>query len=383
MQAPKLLEMLQSLIETPSVSCTKTALDQSNLGVINQLAGWLESLGFKTVVHPLPNAPGKANLIATLGRGNGGLVLAGHTDTVPFDDSHWSQSPFELTERDDRLYGLGTCDMKGFFPIAIEAARQFAAGDLKAPLTIVATSDEETSMAGARCLEAADIPKARYAVIGEPTDFRPIFAHKGFSMLSISLQGSSGHSSDPDLGHNALDAMHCVMGELLTFRAQLAAAHRNTAFDVSVPTLNLGCLTAGDNPNRICDHADLQIDLRLLPGMDTTATLAALESRLARSAEAHGTTITMRPVSPPVAPFETPSDGKLVRTLERLSGGTAGTVAFGTEGPFLQALGMETVIFGPGSIDQAHQPDEYIAANRIQPAVDVLTRLIAEVCVHA
>ena len=142
--------MLQSLIETPSVSCTSAALDQSNIAVINELATWLESLGFKTPVQPLPNAPGKANLIATLGSGTGGLVLAGHTDTVPYDDAHWSQSPFALTERDGRLYGLGACDMKGFFPIAIEAARQFEGATLKAPLTIVATSDEESSMAGAR-----------------------------------------------------------------------------------------------------------------------------------------------------------------------------------------------------------------------------------------
>ena len=118
--------MLQSLIKTPSVSCTTAALDQSNLAVINELATWLESLGFRTTVQPLPNMPGKANLIATLGKGTGGLVLAGHTDTVPYDDAHWSQSPFALTERDGRFYGLGTCDMKGFFPIAIEAARQFA-----------------------------------------------------------------------------------------------------------------------------------------------------------------------------------------------------------------------------------------------------------------
>ena len=320
MSAPTLVEMLRSLVSTPSVSCTSAALDQSNLNVINELGGWLESLGFTTSVRPLPEKPGKANLIATLGQGSGGIVLAGHTDTVPFDDSHWTRSPFELTERDGRLYGLGTCDMKGFFPIAIEAARQFAGAELAAPLTIVATSDEESSMAGARALAAADIPQARFAIIGEPTDFKPIYAHKGFMMLSISLQGSSGHSSDPDLGRNALDAMHCVMGELLAFRAQLAAMHRNPIFDVAVPTLNLGCLRAGDNPNRICDHADLQIDLRLLPGMDTQAIIAALELRLARSAEAHGTTIRTSTVSAPVPPFATPSDGKLVRALERLSG---------------------------------------------------------------
>ena len=148
--------MLQSLVNAPSVSCTTTALDQSNLAVINELGTWLESLGFATTVQPLLDRPGKANLIATMGRGTGGLVLAGHTDTVPFDESRWTQSPFALTERDGRLYGLGTCDMKGFFPIALEAARQFSGATLKAPLTIVATSDEESSMAGARQLAAAD-----------------------------------------------------------------------------------------------------------------------------------------------------------------------------------------------------------------------------------
>ena len=382
MSAPKLTEMLRALVAAPSVSCTSSALDQSNLTVINELGTWLESLGFTTTVQPLADRPGKANLIATLGGGSGGLVLAGHTDTVPFDETRWTQNPFALTERDGRLYGLGTCDMKGFFPIAIEAARQFVSANLTAPLTIVATSDEESSMAGARQLAAADIPKARYAIIGEPTDFRPIYAHKGFMMLSISLQGASGHSSDPELGRNALDAMHCVMSELLAFRAQLAATHHSPGFHVAVPTLNLGCLSAGDNPNRICDHANLQIDLRLLPGMDTQATIAALEVRLARSAEAHGTEIRMSTVSPPVPPFATPSDGHLVRALERLSANPAGTVAFSTEGPFMQALGMETVIFGPGCIDQAHQPDEYLAVERIAPAVDVLTRLIAEVCIN-
>ena len=382
MPAPTLIEMFRSLVGKPSVSCTSKALDQSNLSVINELATWLESLGFKTTVQPLPHDARKGNLLATMGAGRGGLVLAGHTDTVPFDSSHWSQDPFELTERDGRFYGLGTCDMKGFFPIAIEAARRFADDTLKAPLTIIATSDEESSMAGARALQAADIPQPACAIIGEPTDFRPIYAHKGFMALSIKLQGASGHSSDPELGRNALDAMHCVMGELLTFRAELAAKYRNPSFDVEVPTLNLGCLTAGDNPNRICDHAELQIDLRLLPGIDNDEIIGALSSRLARSAEAHRTDIRVTPIARPIPAFATAADGGLVRTLERLTGTPAGTVAFSTEGPFLQALGMETVIFGPGSIEQAHQPDEYLAAERINPAVDVLAKVIEDVCVR-
>jgi len=382
MNAPALIDMLETLVAAPSVSCTSTALDQSNLTVIHHLAGWLESLGFDTEVQPLPGKAGKANLIATLGRGPGGLVLAGHTDTVPFDEQRWTHDPFDLEERDGRLYGLGACDMKGFFPIAIEAAGRFRGADLAEPLTIVATSDEESSMAGARALLEGGRPRARFAIIGEPTDLMPVFAHKGFMMLSIRLTGASGHSSDPDLGRSALDAMHCVMGELIAFRAELAMRHRNPAFDVAVPTLNLGCLNAGDNPNRICSHAELQIDLRLLPGMDSDEMVSRLRTRLARSAESHGVVIDMTPVSTPVPPFASPSDGRLVRTLEKLSGQSAGTVAFGTEGPFLQQLGMETVIFGPGSIDQAHQPDEYLDAARLAPTVDILARTIAEFCLR-
>jgi len=378
--APALLDMLDRLVAAPSVSCTSAALDQSNLGVINLLAEWLDGLGFSTEVRPLPGKPGKANLVATLGAGEGGLVLAGHTDTVPYDAQRWSQDPFALTEREGRLYGLGTCDMKGFFPLAIEAARTFRAGALAKPITILATSDEESSMAGAKALVADGRPRADFAVIGEPTGFVPVYAHKGFMMVSIRLIGASGHSSDPGLGRNALDAMHCAMGELIAFRAELAMQHRNADFEVAYPTLNLGCLTAGDNPNRICAQAELQIDLRLLPGMDNERILAALRERLARSAESHGVAIDMHPVSAPVAPFSSPRDGRLVRTLERLSGHAAGTVAFGTEGPFLQQLGMETVIFGPGAIDQAHQPDEYLDTARIAPTVEVLRRLIAETC---
>lgn len=380
MAVPKVLDMLRTLIGEPSVSSTTAALDQSNLGVINHLAGWLEALGFQTEVMPLPDKPGKANLIARLGSGEGGLVLAGHTDTVPFDDARWSQDPFAMTERDGRVYGLGSCDMKGFFPLAIAATAPFLDRSLRKPLTIIATSDEESSMAGARRLVESGRPKADFAIIGEPTDGTPVFAHKGFMMVCITLQGASGHSSNPGLGRNALDAMHDVMSELIAYRGQLAQRHHNGAFEVSIPTINLGCLRAGDNPNRICASAELQIDLRLLPGMDEEQTLDDLRARLKRVAETHGTTIDIRLLSTPVPPFESPTDGELIRTLETLSGRRAGTVAFGTEGPFLQQLGMETVIFGPGNIDQAHQPDEYLNANRIQPTIDLLSRVIDRYC---
>ena len=391
MNLPTIKEMLGTLVSTPSVSCTSQAQDQSNLDVIDHLATWLEDLGGSVERMPLPENPAKANLIATFGPpgeragegGGAGLALSGHTDTVPCDEGRWSRDPFALAESEDRLYGLGACDMKGFFPVALAALAGFADTRFVHPLTIVATSDEESSMAGARYLAESGRPKARAAVIGEPTGLRPIHAHKGFMMLSIKLRGSSGHSSNPDLGNNALDAMHAVMGELIAYRGELATAFRNPAFEVPTPTLNLGCLHAGDNPNRICEGAELQIDLRLIPGMDHAGVRAEMDARLGAIAAERNIGIDIAPVFPPVPPYETAPDGELVRALEQLSGKSSGSVAFGTEAPFFQALGMETVIFGPGSIDQAHQPDEYLETSNIRPAVDVLTGLIGRYCVDA
>ena len=378
MPIPPPLEMLKTLVGVPSVSCTDSERDQGNLGVLEHLGNWLGDLGFDVQLLPLPEKPGKGNLIARRGEGEDGLVLAGHTDTVPCDESLWRDDPFSLKERDGRFYGLGSCDMKGFFPLALAAAQRHADSKFTRPLTIVATADEESSMDGARQLAAQGIPKARAAVIGEPTSMVPIRAHKGVAMLSIAVQGASGHSSNPALGDNALEGMHRVMGALLEFRSQLAQRHIDTAFEVPTPTLNLGCLRAGDNPNRICGHAELQIDLRLLPGMDTPTVVDDL--RACVEAAGGETPVTARTKFNPVSPYETPANGALVGALEKLSGRRAGTVAFGTEAPFFQALGMETVVFGPGAIDQAHQPDEFLDARQLQPMEDALTALIAQYC---
>lgn len=164
---PGVKDMLTRLISLPSISSASAKWDHSNEAVVRILAEWLEPLGFAVEILEVPGMPGKFNLIATLGSGPGGLVLSGHTDTVPYDDQRWTSDPFTLTERDNRWYGLGTCDMKGFFALAIEAAREFAGLPMKEPLILLATADEESSMNGARALAEAGKPKARYAVIGE------------------------------------------------------------------------------------------------------------------------------------------------------------------------------------------------------------------------
>ncbi len=381
---PTFPEMLAQLVAEPSVSSTSPDIDRSNLRVIEHLANWLDGLGFRTEIMPLPGRPDKANLIATLGGeindGMGGLVLAGHTDTVPFDEALWQSDPFTIKDDQDRYYGLGSCDMKGFFPVALEAAATFAKQPLSAPLTLVATSDEESSMAGGRYLLECGKPKADYAIIGEPTAMQPIFAHKGISMMTIKLEGASGHSSDPSLGSNALDAMHRVMSELIALREELAASTQNNAFAVNIPTMNLGCMRAGDNPNRICGHAELQIDLRLLPGMDSEHIHEVLEKRIRAVAEQSGVRLQLQKAYPPIPPFQSNPDGELLHSLSDFSGQSPGTVAFGTEAHFMQTLGMETVVWGPGSIDQAHQPNEYLDKAQLAPATDTLRRVIQRFC---
>lgn len=377
---PDVREMLTTLVSLPSISSASVEWDHSNEPVVRTLGEWLEALGFSVELLAVPEVPGKYNLVATLGSGSGGLVLAGHTDTVPFDDKRWQSDPFTLTERDNRWYGLGTCDMKGFFPLAIEAAKAFTAADLKQPLIILATADEETSMSGARALAEAGSPTARYAVIGEPTSLRPVRMHKGIMMERLTFEGQSGHSSDPSLGRNALEGMHEALGELLTLRADWQEQHTNPGFDVQVPTLNLGCIHGGDNPNRICARCELHFDLRPLPGMSMENLRQDILHRLQPLAERRELTMEFEPLFDGVPPFETPADAALVKACEQLTGHTAHAVAFATEAPWLQKLGMETLVLGPGSIDQAHQPDEFIELSQLEPTVKILKGLIRQFC---
>jgi len=375
-----IIQQLRQLVATPSVSSTDPHWDQGNRAVIDLLAGWLADLGFRTEIQPVSADGSKANLIATLGSGPGGLVLAGHTDTVPFDEGRWQSDPLGLSERDQRLYGLGSTDMKGFFPLAIAAASAFRDTPLKHPLIVLATADEESSMNGARALVEAGRPKARAAIIGEPTSLVPVRMHKGIMMEAVQITGRAGHSSNPALGNSALEGMHTVMGDLMTYREGLRERYSNDFFDVAWPTLNLGCIHGGDSPNRICGQAELHFDLRMTPAGDNDAVREEIAQRLSRIARERSLDITMRSLVNDISPFEQAADSELVHLAERLTGHRAEAAAFATEAPFLQALGMETIVMGPGSIDRAHQPDEYLELDQIQPCIALLQQCIRHYC---
>lgn len=379
-QSNTYIQRLAQLVKLPSVSSTDARWDMSNRAPVELLAQWLEPLGFSCQLHAIPNTIGKFNLIAQRGSGPGGLVLAGHTDTVPCNPERWAQDPFTLTERDGRLYGLGATDMKGFFPCILAAVEQLQHMEFKQPLIILATADEESTMSGARALQHQGFPAARAAIIGEPTGLAPIRMHKGILLHAVEVIGQAGHSSNPNLGNSALEAMHSVTTELMAFRKELQQKFNHPSFSFPKPSLNLGCIHGGDNPNRICGRCELLFDLRPLPGMNSQALKDELKQRLMPIAARTHTEINLKELSAGIAPFEEAADSELVRQVEAWSGHSSAAVNFATEAPFLQQLGMQTVVCGPGFIDQAHQPDEYIPLEHIPLTMEFLIKAIGHYC---
>lgn len=376
---PPLMEAFRRLVATPSVSCLDPALDQSNRPVVDLLADWLEGLGFAIRVMPVGEA-GKVNMIARAGSGEGGLVLSGHTDTVPFNREQWDQDPFTLTEKDGRCYGLGASDMKCFFAIVLDVLQEVDVKALGLPLYVLATCDEESNMSGAKALVDAGVTLGRHALIGEPTGLQPVRMHKGVLFECIRLIGRSGHSSDPDMGINALEGMNAVINGLTVWRGELQSGHSDAAFKVPVPTLNFGSIRGGDNPNRICADCEMTLDVRLLPDMDIEETRAALRQVVMKSIDGSGLGVEFDCIFPGTPGMQTDGGAEIVRVAERLSGRKAGTVAFGTEGPYFNAMGMETVVLGPGDIAQAHQANEYLALDRIEPMRAIVQGMIRHFC---
>ncbi len=376
---PETRDMISQLIGTPSVSCIHQHLDTSNHSVINLLAEWAENLGFSIEIQAVDDR--KSNLIATIGSGSDGLVLSGHTDTVPCNEDLWTSDPFSLEERDGRLYGLGTCDMKSFLALALKAASNTDLKKLGRPLTIVGTADEETTMNGAKLIADNGRRLGAACLIGEPTDMSPIRQHKGVLTLQIKMLGRSGHASDPRLGNNAMEGMFEFIGLLLAYRDGLQKTFDNPAFEIPEPTLNLGHIHGGDNSNRICGDCTLLIDIRYLPGMKIEQMHAEISELANGVAEHRGLSSGVQIVGQEAA-MDTSEASEIAEYLSYLTGKKAASVAFSTEAPFYNSMKTETIVLGPGSIKQAHQPDEFLPINQIDPTITLIEHLIDRFCRH-
>lgn len=376
---PPFIELYRQLIASPSISATDSALDQSNESLINLLAGWFRDLGFSVEVQPVPGTRHKFNLLARSGEGAGGLLLAGHTDTVPFDDGRWTRDPFVLTEHDNKLYGLGTADMKGFFAFILDALRDVDVTTLKKPLYVLATADEETTMAGAKYFSESARLRPDCAIIGEPTSLKPVRAHKGHLSHAIRIEGQSGHSSDPARGVNAIELMHASITELMKLRHTLQERYRHDGFAIPYPTMNFGHIHGGDAANRICACCELHMDIRPLPGLSLNDLDGLLNEALAPVSARWPGRLTVSELHPPIPGYECPVDHELVMVVEKLLGVPTEVVNYCTEAPFIQQI-CPTLVLGPGSIDQAHQPDEFIDTAFIKPTHALITQVVQHFC---
>ncbi|AWN17808.1 acetylornithine deacetylase [Salinisphaera sp. LB1] len=377
-------DTLEELVAEPTISSDDPTLDRGNRRAAEMLAARLDHAGFDCDIRPIGERDDKVNLIARLGPpGHGsesGLVFAGHIDTVPYDDTGWDSDPFTLSERDNRLYGLGTTDMKGFVALAAGVAAEYAGHTLEAPLSLVLTADEECGMDGARALADTGIAAGRYCVIGEPTSLVPIRQHKGIFMETIETVGASGHSSNPAYGANAIEAMHTAIGAIRALRDELAERAPAKEFPVPHATLNLGTVRGGDAANRIPARCRLDIDLRFLPGDSINDLREALRSRVRAALAPSDCSVRFSALFAGTPALETPPDSPIVTACEELTGHEATAVDFGTEGAFYHAIGMDTVILGPGDIALAHQPNEYLALSRIAPMQSILRELVHRFC---
>ncbi|KUF12698.1 acetylornithine deacetylase [Pseudoponticoccus marisrubri] len=372
-------DLLSRLIAHPTVST------DSNREMLADAASWLEHHGAR--VDLIEDSTGrKANLWATIGpEGDGGIVLSGHSDVVPVTDQDWSVDPFALTDRDDLLYGRGACDMKGFIAAALAMAPRYGEVPLRRPVHICLTHDEEVGCLGARAL----VPELQrrgirpgIAIVGEPTSMRIIEGHKGCCEYTTRFTGLEGHGSAPDRGVNAVAYAVRYATRLMELSESLKArAPLGSRFDPPWSTVNIGRLAGGVAHNVIPGKAELEWEMRPVHWTDTDYVKNALESFVAAELLP-----AMRAISPhadittevigEVVGLEPMAENAARDLVAGLTGQeTCDLVPFGTEAGLFQEMGMSVVVCGPGSIQQAHKPDEYVARTQLADCLEMLEGL--------
>lgn len=365
-----------------------TTSRRSNLELIQWVEQYLAGLNVPT--RRVPNADGtKSNLMAMIGPAvEGGVVLSGHTDVVPVDGQPWSTDPWTLTERDGRLYGRGTCDMKGFLALALAAAPDLAAASLRKPVHLAFSYDEEVGCLGAPDMIeviARETPRPALVIVGEPTDMVAVRAHKGIASFRVTVTGREAHSSLTHLGVSANMAAIKLMAMLVSLSEKLEReADPNSPFTPKGATLTIGQVNGGTAVNILARECVFIFDLRTPASMDPVGLLSdffaaasAMDAEIKAKAPEGGVKVERRSLTPAFAPEE---DGVAEAFARKLAGdnGPARVVPYAAEAGQFQGAGFSTVICGPGSIDQAHQPDEYVEISQMQRGAAFMRRLIED-----
>ncbi|TDY26946.1 acetylornithine deacetylase [Paraburkholderia sp. BL6665CI2N2] len=371
--------LLERLISFATVS------RDSNLDMIEFIRSYLDELGVE--IELFYNAERtKANLFATIGpRERGGIVLSGHTDVVPVDGQAWTVDPFRLTERDGRLYGRGTADMKGYIASVLAAVPGLLKRELKLPVHLAFSYDEEVGCLGVRPMLAELARRAHkpaLCLIGEPTELKPVLGHKGKLAMRCQVKGAPCHSAYAPYGVNAIQYAARMIGRLEEIGEQLAQPeHHDERFDPPFSTVQTGVIKGGRALNIVPAECEFDFEVRALPGFDANRvadelqTYAEAELLPKMRAVKSDTEIRFEPLSayPGLA---TSPDSEAARLVALLSGSVEfGTVAFGTEGGLFNQAGIPAVVCGPGSMDQGHKPDEFVTVEQLRECDAMLARL--------
>lgn len=378
--AAETLDLLARLIAFDTVSA------RSNRALIDHAASLLEDHGIAAQVLPSPDGE-KASLWATIGPAvDGGVVLTGHSDVVPVEGQSWASDPFRMEVRDGRAYGRGTADMKGFIACVLAAAPRFRDAGLQRPIHIALTYDEEVGCVGApRLLDwlAVQSPAPAIALVGEPTGMRVVNAHKGILVARTEIQGVEAHSSLAHLGISAITLAARAIALLETMEAETAAAVRDDRFEPSRATLSVNRMAGGTAVNILAGQAWFEWDIRSIPGVDAAALLRQFEARLedeiiVPARRAHPGVAARTRVMADAPALAAEADGTAEALATRLLGANQPqAVPYAAEAGHYQRAGLSAAIVGPGSIEQAHKADEFVALDQLAACETFLERLAA------
>jgi len=371
-------QTLAELVRIDSVS------SRSNVGIVDYLARRCEAMGFTTRRFAYHDERGieKVNLIALAGAEFSEntaveLALVGHTDTVPYDPN-WLEAT-NLTERDGKLYARGACDTKGFIAAALTAVENLDLSRLTKPLALIFTADEEIGLRGAKHLAEVKPLRVRYSIVGEPTSLQPIRAGKGYSLAEVIVKGREAHSAYPALGASAVFRAARLINRLEAIAAQLKS-DQHASFDPPYTTMNVGLIHGGSAKNVLAGECRFTLEWRPVPTQPSEHVLnlfrAAIEEEQNNDPDFHCEVEASRADSG----FETAPDSPLIKLLEKATGLTSGTVAFGTEGAQMQALGSEPVVIGPGDIREAHRTGEFVPVGELERCTEILKHAVEQLC---
>jgi len=371
-------EILLDLVAIPSVS------SMTNQPVIDYVLPYLDPNHWKVELHSYrdPSGNPKTNLVAITQSATGSaaeaeLAFVCHTDTVPFE-ADW-QAAVHPVIQDGRLYGRGSCDVKGFLACVLETLSHLDLTRLKKPLALVLTADEEVGCVGAKHLAAKSAVHSRFMIIGEPTGLRPIRAGKGYALAEIVVKGKEAHSAFPARGHSAIvDAARVVL-QLETVAAKLAEFN-DPAFDPPFTTLNVGLIHGGTAKNIVPGECRITVEWRPIPGQSPALAPELIEhhlSQLAKSTPGFEARLDVKRID---QPFEPAATGELAALVESVSGRPSATVSFGTEAAHFRKATSETIVFGPGDMTVAHKSGEFVPVAELNECVAQLRSVVSRLC---